>query len=306
VRRALSQGEWHQITGMVVVVVALHVAGFALLLSVAGGAAISVGVGLTAYVLGLRHAFDVDHIAAIDNTTRQLMSDGDRPLRVGFFFALGHSTVVFAFVAALAAGAGWFQPPALIGPVVSTTFLVAIGLLNLLLLRALVRDSQNATAPGGVMSRVLGRAMRAVDKPWKMYPLGCLFGLGFDTATEVALLVVASGSAAAGVPFYATLCLPLLFAAGMTLLDALDGIFMTVAYGWTSEHPARRRLYNVTITALSVAVALLVAALQAVALVGYVVVGVLAATLAGAVAASSLPRDRDRDLAVGDAAVSGR
>ena len=224
--------------------------------------AITVGAGLTAYTLGLRHAFDADHIAAIDNTTRKLMGDGRRPLSVGFFFALGHSTVVLVLALLLAAGVRALggavqdessplqQTTGLIGTLVSGSFLYAIGILNLVLLVGIVRVFRRARrgelteaqleeelAPRGPLSRIYGRLTRLVRKPWHMYPLGLLFGLGFDTATEIALLVLAAARRSPGVPFYAILCLPVLFAAGMSLLDTIDGAFMGFAYDWALARP---------------------------------------------------------------------
>jgi high-affinity nickel-transport protein len=246
-----------------------------------------VGLGITAYTLGLRHAFDADHIAAIDSTTRKLMAEGQRPLSVGFWFSLGHSTIVLALgvlvvvgVRGLSSaleddGSGLQTATGVIGPVVSGSFLVLIGLLNLAILVSILRifarmrrgDLDEAGLEAeldrrGFLTRVYARATRAVRKPWHMYPLGCLFGLGFDTATEVALLVLAGAGAAGGLPFYAILCLPILFAAGMSLFDTLDGAFMNFAYGWAFSRPVRKIFYNLAITGLSVAIALLVGGLE--------------------------------------------
>ena len=253
------------------------------------GAVFGLGLGITAYTLGLRHAFDADHIAAIDNTTRKLMADGQRPLSVGFFFSLGHSTIVFllAFLFSIGVrglsgsveddGSALHTATGVIGPGVSGAFLFVIGILNLFILINIVKvfrrmrtgelDEQalehELHARGGFMTRLYGRATRAVSKPWQMYPLGVLFGLGFDTATEVALLFLAAGAAGAGLPFYAILCLPILFAAGMSLLDTIDGAFMNFAYGWAFSKPVRKIYYNITITGLSVAVALIVGTTRA-------------------------------------------
>ena len=240
------------------------------------------GLGMTAYTLGLRHAFDADHIGAIDNTTRKLMNEGQRPLSVGFWFSLGHSTIVFALGVLVVFGVRGLRgavaddssplhgATGLIGPLVSGSFLFLIGILNLVILRERpahlpphaprgVRrggSSRRELDRRGFMNRFYGRATRAVKKPWQMYPLGCLFGLGFDTATEVALLVLAGAGAAGGLPFYAILCLPILFAAGMSLFDTIDGAFMNFAYGWAFSKPVRKIYYNITVTGLSVAVAL--------------------------------------------------
>src|SRR4051812_8111110 len=259
-----------RVAALAAVIVGLHAVGFAALAAGAVGA----GLGLTAYTLGLRHAFDADHIAAIDGTTRKLMAEGRRPVSVGFFFALGHSTVVF-LVAALVAlglhvvggdGSALATVTGVVGPTVSGTFLCVIAVLNLGVLaetlRALRAGGADAPAPGGLLTRVYGRATRAVRAPWQMYPLGFLFGLGFDTATEIGLLVLAAGAVSSGLPLYAALALPVLFAAGMTLLDTLDGSFMGFAYGWALAKPVRKLYYNAVITALSAGVALLVGAVE--------------------------------------------
>src|SRR3954469_7593581 len=285
IRAALTPEEWRRAGLLAAVIVGLHAAGFFILLalvvphdySLAGGGVFGLGVGVTAYTLGLRHAFDADHISAIDNTTRKLMAEGQRPLSVGFFFSLGHSTIVFALGVLVVAGvrglSGDSSPllraGAVAGPAVSGTFLLLIGLVNLAILRNLLRmfraPEQPAPVVAGPMSRLFGRATRSVRKPWHMYPLGCLFGLGFDTATEVGLLVLAGGAAASGLPIYAILCLPILFAAGMSLLDAIDGAFMNFAYGWAFSQPVRKLFYNITITWLSVVVALVIGTIELVA-----------------------------------------
>ena len=275
---------------MLAVVVTLHVLGWGLLIAViapenyqVGGEIFGIGLGVTAYTLGLRHAFDADHIAAIDNTTRKLMADGKRPMSVGFWFSLGHSSVVFIMVALLAFGvralAGALadkqstlqQTTGLLGTAVSGTFLLLIGLLNLVVLVGILgvfrkmRDGvyDEATLEAhldnrGLMNRLLRPVMKLVRKPVHMYLVGLLFGLGFDTVTEVGLLVIAGGAAASGLPWYAILVLPVLFAAGMSLLDSIDGSFMNFAYGWAFSKPVRKVYYNLVITGLSVAVALLI------------------------------------------------
>ena len=282
VRNGLSGAEWTTVAGMAAVVVGLHVVGFGILLAVVVPHRfdLGAGIGITAYTLGLRHAFDADHIAAIDNTTRKLMADGRRPLSVGFWFSLGHSTVVFGFTAAIAAlvsGDGSWLPSAsgLIGPAVSGTFLWIIGLLNLAVLIGIVgvfrglrhgdydeAELERRLDGRGVMNRIYKRATGAVSAPWQMYPLGLLFGLGFDTATEIALLATAGAAAAGGLPVYAILCLPVLFAAGMSLLDSIDGAFMNFAYGWAFSKPVRKLFYNITITWLSVVVALVIGTIE--------------------------------------------
>ncbi|MDX2815821.1 HoxN/HupN/NixA family nickel/cobalt transporter [Streptomyces sp. PA03-5A] len=233
------------------------------------------------------HAFDADHIAAIDNTTRKLMEDGKRPLSVGFWFSLGHSSVVFGLTFLLALGvkavgtgladddSRLHQVGGLIGTLVSGAFLVLIAAINLVILIGLakvfarMRRGQYDEAAHeeqlnnrGFMNRLLGRATRAIRKPWQMYPLGILFGLGFDTVTEISLLVLAAWSVASGLPWYAILCLPVLFAAGMSLLDTIDGSFMNFAYGWAFSKPVRKVYYNLTITGLSIAVALIIEGIE--------------------------------------------
>jgi high-affinity nickel-transport protein len=215
------------------------------------------------------------------------MSEGQRPLSVGFFFSLGHSTIVFALGALVTLGvrglsgavaddgSALHQATGVIGPVVSGSFLFLIGILNLVILVSIVRifrrmrhgdfdeqELEHQLNSRGFMNRFLGRATRAIRKPWHMYPLGMLFGLGFDTATEVGLLVLAGGAAASGLPFYAILCLPILFAAGMSLFDTIDGAFMNFAYGWAFSKPVRKIFYNITVTGLSVAVALMIGTVE--------------------------------------------
>jgi nickel/cobalt transporter (NiCoT) family protein len=298
----LTPAEWARLGVMLALIVALHLIGWATLLLIVeparlsvGGKAFGVGVGVTAYALGLRHAFDADHIAAIDNSTRKLMSDGQRPLAVGFFFSLGHSTVVFVLAMLLAIGSKAFiratvgpveddssalhHYTGLIGTSVSGIFLYLIAILNVVVLAGILRvflrlrrgeyDSDTGAAEleqqlanRGFLNRFLGRFTRSISKSWHLYPVGLLFGLGFDTATEIALLVLAGTSAAAGLPWYAILCLPILFAAGMCLLDTIDGSFMNFAYGWAFSNPVRKIYYNITITGLSVVVAVLIGSIE--------------------------------------------
>ncbi|MFC5721470.1 HoxN/HupN/NixA family nickel/cobalt transporter [Streptomyces gamaensis] len=284
--------------GLLAVVAALHAVAFGVLLLLVvpahytvGSKVYGVGLGVTAYTLGMRHAFDADHIAAIDNTTRKLMSDGERPVSVGFWFALGHSSVVVAMAALVAGGthlAGTLmnedstthQTLGLVGTTVSGGFLYLIAALNLLALAGILRiframrsghydeaELERHLDARGFMNRLLGRLTRSVSRPGQMYPLGFLFGLGFDTATEVTLMVMAGSGAAAGLPWYAVLCLPLLFAAGMSLFDTLDGTFMNFAYQWAFSHPVRKVYYNLTITGLSIAVAFLIGTIELVGVV---------------------------------------
>jgi nickel/cobalt transporter (NiCoT) family protein len=239
----------------------------------------------------MRHAFDADHIAAIDNTTRKLMADGKRPVSVGFWFSLGHSSIVFMLCLLLAFGvrslsgqvsndqSGLHTVTGLVGTSVSGAFLYLIGILNLVILfgiikvfRAMRRGEYDEETledhlnRRGFMNRLLGGLTKSVTKSWHIYPVGLLFGLGFDTATEVGLLVIAGGAAAFALPWYAILTLPVLFAAGMSLLDSIDGCFMNFAYGWAFSRPVRKVYYNITITALSVAVALIIGTVELVSI----------------------------------------
>jgi high-affinity nickel-transport protein len=329
----LDRRDLTTIAGMSGFVAVLHIVGWGSLLwliapenlAINQTQVFGVGVGVTAYVLGLRHAFDADHIAAIDNTTRKMMAEGKRPMSVGFWFALGHSTVVFALCLLLALGVRALAAPVadensalqsttgLIGGLVSGVFLLLIGVINLLVLRQILgvfrkmrsgdyddAELERHLNDRGLLTRLLRGVMRRVRKPGHMYPLGLLFGLGFDTATEVSLLVLAGGAAAGNLPWYAILTLPILFTAGMTLLDGLNGCVMNFAYGWSVVTPVRKVFYNLTITGLSVAVALLIGGIQLIGLlaerleiasgplawvaeldlgsVGYAVVGIIVAT----------------------------
>ena len=335
-RVALTPDEWLRLGSMFAIIVALHVIGWGTLILVIepahlsiGDKAFGIGIGLTAYTLGLRHAFDADHIAAIDNTTRKLMNDGHRPLGVGFFFSLGHSSVVFGLALLIAFGLKAVIGPveqdssalhhytSLIGTSVSGVFLYLIAIINVVILVGILRvfvqmrrghyDEDELEAHlnnRGLLNRLLGRFTKSVSASWHMYPIGVLFGLGFDTATEVALLVLAGTSAAAGLPWYAILCLPVLFTAGMCLLDTIDGSFMNFAYGWAFSNPVRKVYYNITITGLSVVVALLIGTVELLGLlaeqfgwtsgfwswlggidlntIGFLIVGLFVVTWAGA------------------------
>lgn len=292
-----SAQDHRSLAGMAATIVGLHVVGFAVLLGqvvprhyALGGdtPVFTAGVGLLAYTFGLRHAFDADHIAAIDNATRRLLaersgSDGPRrqPLSAGFWFSLGHSTVVLGLAVMLCLGvkalAGQLTDDssalhslaALIGSSVSGVFLWVLGLLNLAALVGIVKafrrmrrgefdeaELEQTLDRRGFMNRILGGLTRSVAAPWQLYPIGLLFGLGFDTASEVSLLVLAGGAAASELPVQAVLVLPVLFAAGMCLMDTIDGVLMTRAYGWAFLKPVRKVFYNLTITAISVLVAL--------------------------------------------------
>lgn len=293
--RSLNRHDWRSLGGMVGFIVLLHIVGFGMLFGVVAPhhVGVSVGVGVLAYTLGLRHAFDADHIAAVDNTTRKLIENasvnGDprKPLSVGFWFSLGHSTIVFALALLLAVGVRTLAGPienddsfvhsvtSVIGPSVSGVFLWIVGILNFVVLVGIIKVFRNMRAgvydeaaleeqlsKRGVMNRILGGLTKSVRKPAHIYPIGALFGLGFDTATEVGLLILAGGAAAFSLPFYAILVLPILFAAGMCLMDTIDGVFMNAAYGWAFARPVRKIFYNITITSISVAVALLIGTVQ--------------------------------------------
>ncbi|WP_443075112.1 HoxN/HupN/NixA family nickel/cobalt transporter [Streptomyces sp. NBC_01435] len=296
----MTRAEWRRVVGMAAFIAALHVTGWFTLVAIVtpehyslGEKTFGIGIGVTAYTLGMRHAFDADHIAAIDNTTRKLMHEGRRPLSVGFWFSLGHSTIVFALAVLLSLGIKALAGPVenddsqlhnitgWIGTTVSGAFLYTIAIINLIILAGIwkvFRDMRSGhfdeaaleerLSNRGFMNRILGRLMKSITKPWQMFPLGLLFGLGFDTATEIALLVLAGTGAASGLPWYAILCLPILFAAGMSLLDTIDGSFMNFAYGWAFSKPVRKVYYNLTITGLSVAVALIIGTVELLGLVG--------------------------------------
>lgn len=293
--RGAATRRHHPLVLSLLAVAALHLLGFGLLLAVVlpadlrlgTGEVFGLGVGLTAYTLGMRHAFDADHIATIDNTTRKLLSDGTRPHATGFFFSAGHSTVVFALAVLVALGARGLGAAvqddgstlhavtSFWGPTVAGTFLIAVGAVNLGVVRQTLALARRAGAgvldPAeveaglvgrGPMSRLTARLSRRVSRPWQLYPIGLLFGLGFDTATEIALLVLAGGSAASGLPVGAILCLPILFAAGMTLLDTLNGAATARAYQWALTAPARRVAYNVAVTGVSVLFAFVIGVLS--------------------------------------------
>jgi high-affinity nickel-transport protein len=297
-RRSLTAADRRSLWAMGSFIVLLHVLGIGILCGVVapqhfqlGGdhPVFTIGVGVLAYTFGLRHAFDADHIAAVDNATRKLLADGTgrKPLSLGFWFSLGHSTIVFTLALLLSLGVKAVVGPVtddasalhsaagVIGAGVSGVFLWILGLLNLAVLLGIVRvfremrrgvydeaQLEEHLDNRGFMNRLLGGLTKSVRKPWHIYPIGVLFGLGFDTATEVGLLVMAGGAAAFNLPFYAILVLPVLFAAGMCLADTVDGVFMNVAYGWAFARPVRKVFYNITITSISVAVALIIGTIE--------------------------------------------
>lgn len=261
----------------VVIVALLHLVGAALLLINAHRYPQMVGFGFLAYTLGLRHAFDADHIAAIDNTVRKLIQQKEKPEGVGFFFSLGHSSVVFVMAVLAAVSMSWAENNiprikeigSIIGTAVSGGFLILIGLLNLYLWFDIYKAFKNAYRSGyedenleklllnrGFISRLCGSLYRFINKSWHIYPLGFLFGLGFDTASEVALLAISANVTAQSVPVYMIICLPILFAAGMSLLDTADGVLMATAYNWAYITPLRKTYYNLTVTGISVVAAL--------------------------------------------------
>lgn len=333
----LSRPEWRGIAVLLGVVLAMNVVAWLVLIRVVvpqnltlGTQVFGIGLGVTAFTLGVRHAFDVDHIAAIDNVTRKLLADGRKPVSVGFWFALGHSTIVVVLAGLVVLGthaasaltddgSPLRNALGIAGTSLSGAFLLLIGVLNLVALIGVVRVYRRARTHGydpraldaalddrGVITRLLRPLLRAVRHPAQMYPVGLLFGLGFDTASEITLLVLAGAGVASGLPWYAVLVLPLLFTAGMTLFDTLDGAFMNVAYRWAFANPVRKIYYNLVITGLSVAVALLIGGIQLVGVlhdkldltdpvtglvasldlsrVGFVVVGLFVVVWAGAVA----------------------
>jgi nickel/cobalt transporter (NiCoT) family protein len=300
IRNGLTPAEWGRAGAMALTIAGLHVLGWGMLAAAAAGhyhinktEIFGFGTGILAYTLGMRHAFDADHIAAIDNTTRKLVSDGKRPLSTGFFFSLGHSSVVFVLALLLNFGMRALDEQVrnsssrlqyttnIVGTLVSGIFLFLIAAINVVILVGIARmfremrsgrydDSQleEQLNKRGLMNRLLGPLARRIDAPWKMYPIGFLFGLGFDTATEVALLVLAGTAVVGGLPFYAVLSLPILFAAGMSLFDAADGCFMNFAYDWAFARPVRKVYYNLTITALSVFVAVFIGVVEVLGLLG--------------------------------------
>ncbi len=355
-RSTLSRAEWTRLGLCYAAVLALHVIGFGVLFVVSGprydAKVFGLGIGLTAYGFGLRHAFDADHISAIDNTTRKLIADGKRPVAVGFFFSLGHSTIVVGLTAIIAVAAGTVAAQVgnsnsalhgvggYIGTGVSAFFLYLIAAINLVILVGIVRifrqmrrgefdepTLEKRLLERGLMNRLLGPIARSIRSSWQMYPIGFLFGLGFDTATEVGLLAIGGGAAASGLPWYAIMCLPILFTAGMALMDTADGAFMNVAYGWAFSKPVRKVFYNLTITGLSVAVAFMVGTVEVLSIltqylhlrggvwdmlssinlntVGFIIVGMFVVTWLGAVAVWRYGRIEER-WALAPASGSGR
>lgn len=289
--RALSDntpGVRGKIIALYALLIGVNVTLWVLTLVAAFHYPIILAVALPAYGFGLRHAVDADHISAIDNVTRKLMQERKRPVAVGFFFSLGHSTVVVIMAALIALGSVFIRDSlangssslavigALVGTSVSAVFLLAIAAMNLVILVEVVRTFRQVTRGGvydgdaiedyldkrGFFARIFRGLFKTVDASWKMYPIGFLFGLGFDTATEIGLLAATGGFATQRVPFFVVLLLPLLFTAGMSLADTTDGVMMLGAYGWAFVKPVRKLFYNISITLVSVLVATLVGGLE--------------------------------------------
>jgi high-affinity nickel-transport protein len=304
---AMTPVERRRVAGMYGSILAMHALGFFVFIAFVVPAhfkGLGIGVSVLAYTLGLRHAFDADHISAIDNTTRKVMNERQgtgkpRPFSFGYFFSLGHSTIVVAmgigiilaektvFAAVSSNDSGLERFGGLFGTVVSAGFLFLIGAMNLVILAGIVRvfrsmrrgdydeeELERQLANRGFFYRFFGRWMQAIDKEWKIYPVGVVFGMGFDTATEVLLLGTTAFLASQHLPWYAIICLPILFTAGMTLMDTTDGIFMNLAYGWAFFNPVRKVYYNLAITGLSVAICFVIGGIEVLSLIPYEVKGI--------------------------------
>jgi high-affinity nickel-transport protein len=299
-RTELTGGEWRRLALMYLFILAINAAGWIIYVGYvmphhvdyrgeggSRGLGVGLGVAITAWFLGFRHAFDADHISCIDNTTRKLMADGKRPLGTGFFFSFGHSTVVVAVgvgitIAARAVFGAVVDPDSAyetaggaIGTTLSACFLYLIAGLNLIVLAGIFKvfremrsgtyDEQELEAQlqaRGLMYRFFGRFMRSINHTWQLYFVGLVFGIGFDTTTEVLLLSATAYAAIQGLPYYAVLALPLLFSGGMMLFDTLDGTFMNFAYGWAFAKPVRKVYYNLVITGLSIGAAFIVGTVE--------------------------------------------
>ena len=331
-RRGLSPAQWMQTKLMFASILLLHVVGFGVFIVLVVPShykGLGIGVSVLAYTLGLRHAFDADHISAIDNTTRKLMNEGKKPLSLGYFFSLGHSTIVVVIGAGIVIaektvysavshnGSGLEQFGGIFGTIVSASFLYLIAILNVVILAGIITvfrrmrhgefdeaELEKQLENRGLMYRIFGRWMRSITKEWQMYPVGVVFGMGFDTASEVALLATTAVLATQSLPWYSIMCLPILFTAGMTLMDTLDGVFMNVAYGWAFFNPVRKVYYNLAITGLSVFICFFIGTIEVLGLLptelhlsggfwnfmanfnintaGFVIVGLFVATWVGA------------------------
>jgi high-affinity nickel-transport protein len=300
IRAELSGREWGQVAAMFGFILALNAAGWGIyILAVmphhfdyrgeggSPGLGVGLGVAITAWFLGFRHAFDADHISCIDNTTRKLMADGRRPLAGGFFFSLGHASIVMAVgvgitIAAKAVFGAVVNPDSAYetaggttGTLVSAGFLYLIALLNLIVLTGIFkvfRDMRRGTydeaeleaqlQARGLMYRFFGRFMKSIKHTWQLYFVGLIFGIGFDTTTEVVLLAATAYAAIQGLPYYAVLALPFLFGGGLMLFDTLDGLFMNFAYGWAFARPVRKVYYNLVITGLSIGAAFIIGTIE--------------------------------------------
>jgi len=300
IRSALDAREWGRLAAMLAFIMAINALGWGIFVLYvmphhfdykgeggSPGLGVGLGVAVTAWFLGFRHAFDADHISCIDNTTRKLMADGKRPLGSGFFFSFGHSTVIVAVgtgitVAARAVFGAVVNPDSAfqstggtIGTVVSAAFLYLIAVLNLIVLTGIFkvfREMRSGTydeaeleaqlQARGLMYRFFGRFMRSINHTWQLYFVGMVFGIGFDTTTEVVLLAATAYAAIQGLPYFAVLALPFLFAGGMMLFDTLDGAFMNVAYGWAFARPVRKVYYNLVITGLSIGAAFIIGTIE--------------------------------------------
>jgi high-affinity nickel-transport protein len=289
-RRFVPETLCGRITGIYGILVAFNLGTWAWALAALHDKPVLLGTALLAYGFGLRHAVDPDHIAAIDNVTRTLMQAGKRPVTVGFFFALGHSTMVILGSVAVAIAAAALNERlgavqgigGAVGTSVSALFLCVIGVMNIFILKGVWAAFQRVRrggrvadadldlflAQGGLLTRIFRPLFRFMTGTWQMYPLGFLFGLGFETATEVALLGLSEEQASSGLPLVSILVFPALFTAGMTLIDTTDGVLMLGAYGWAFVKPIRKLYYNITITAVSVMVALLIGGIEAFGLIG--------------------------------------
>jgi high-affinity nickel-transport protein len=288
-KRGLSGSTGRRVMGMYVFLGIANVALWVLAIAVFHHYPLLLGTALLAYSFGLRHAVDADHIAAIDNVTRKLMQQGQRPVGVGFFFSLGHSTIVFGLSAAVAATAlaaknqfdvlsNWGN---IFGTLISAFFLLTIAAMNLLILGSIIATFRRVKAGGtysdedlnillakrGFLGRIFRGLFKIVNHSWQMYPVGLLFGLGFDTATEVGLLGIAAAAATKGLPVWSIMVFPALFTAGMSLIDTTDSILMLGAYGWAFMKPMRKLFYNITITSVSVIVAVLVGGIETLGLI---------------------------------------
>ena len=298
--QTMTPVERTRVIAMYASIVFMHVLGFALFLIYVLPAhykLFGVGLSVTAYTLGLRHAFDADHISAIDNTTRKVISDRQgtgqpRPFGFGYFFSLGHSTIVFVMGIGIIIAEATVLPAvthsnsslevfgANFGTIVSAAFLFLIGLMNLVILAGIVKvframrrgeydeaELERQLENRGFFYRFFGRWMKAIDKEWKLYPVGVVFGMGFDTATEVLLLTTTAFLASEHIAWQAIIALPILFTAGMTVMDTTDGLFMNLAYGWAFFNPVRKVYYNLAITGLSVAICFFIGAIETLSLI---------------------------------------